>query len=142
MIDIVSTARALAERFHAGQSDKAGAPYIRHVERVAASVADLGVGHEAVALLHDVLEDTDATVLDLLRAGLDEHIVEAVLVLTKSPGEPNERYYARVRTNTLARNVKLADIADNDDPVRLAALDVATRDRLTAKYHKARAALA
>jgi len=139
---LVGTARRLAARHHAGQVDKAGAPYIRHLERVAGRVSDLGVGHEAVAFLHDVLEDTDATEADLLAAGLGEHIVEAVVALTKVRGESNADYYVRVRTNTLAWNVKLADVDDNADPDRLAALDAPTRDRLTAKYHRARTALA
>ncbi len=48
--DIVSRAKALAVRAHAGQVDKAGRLYIEHVARVAAAVSDDPVA-EAVAWL-------------------------------------------------------------------------------------------
>lgn len=56
--DIVSRAKDLAIRAHADQVDKAGRPYIEHVARVAAAVSDDPVA-EAVAWLHDVLEDCE-----------------------------------------------------------------------------------
>lgn len=56
--DVVERAKELAHRAHAGQVDKAGRPYIEHVARVAAAVADDPLA-EAVAWLHDVLEDCD-----------------------------------------------------------------------------------
>ena len=56
MNDLVERAKDLAHRAHAGQVDKAGRPYIEHVARVAARVAD-DPEAEAVAWLHDVLED-------------------------------------------------------------------------------------
>lgn len=141
MSDLVATAYRLAKHYHAGQVDKLGAPYLDHVLRVAGRVVRYGPAHTAVALLHDVLEDTPATEADLIAAGIDPHLVDAVVVLTKTGG-PNADYYARVRTHTLARVVKLADIADNADPARLALIpDPATRDRLTRKYATAVAAL-
>src|SRR4051794_36028950 len=44
----------IAEQAHAGQTDKAGEPYIEHLERVAASVD--GLDEKIVAYLHDLLE--------------------------------------------------------------------------------------
>lgn len=140
-LSVVDTAYRLAASYHAGQTDKLGEPYLDHLFRVADRVADLGPAHAAVALLHDILEDTAATEADLLAAGLDPALVEAVVVLTKTGGS-NADYYARVKRHTLARNVKLADVADNADPDRLNRIaDPATRDRLAAKYAKAHAAL-
>ncbi|WP_448615369.1 hypothetical protein [Modestobacter sp. URMC 112] len=46
-----------------------------------------------------------------------------------------------MRSDALARQVKLADIASNTDPARLAELDEPTRNRLTGKYRTALAAL-
>lgn len=51
MDDLVTRAKELAHRAHAGQVDKAGRPYIEHVARVAAAVAD-DPEAEAVAWLH------------------------------------------------------------------------------------------
>lgn len=141
---LVGKARKLAESAHAGQVDKAGRPYIEHPKRVAEAVADhptsAGLA-QAVAWLHDVVEDTDVTEIDLMAAAMPAEVVAAVLAITHRPNEPRAEYYARVRQNELARYVKLADVADNSDPVRLALLDDVTRQRLERKYVAARAAL-
>ena len=146
--DLVARARALATSAHAGQVDKAGAPYITHPERVAARVAGgtpTGTHDDAeavaVAWLHDVVEDTAVTAADLAAAGFPGTVVAAVLALTRAPGEDPDGYYARVAADPLALRVKRADIADNTDPARVAALDPATRERLAAKYAHALAVL-
>jgi (p)ppGpp synthase/HD superfamily hydrolase len=136
---LISKARKLAEHAHSGQLDKAGAPYLGHVRRVVDRV-DGGV-EKAVAWLHDVLEDTSFGELDLMRAGMPKEVIAAVLAITHRPHEPRVDYYARVKADRYALVVKLADVADNSDPARLAQLDDATRDRLVAKYAKARAIL-
>jgi hypothetical protein len=61
-----------------------------------------------------------------------------VEALTRGSGEAPDDYYARVAANPLAVKVKRADVADNADPERLARLDPALRERLTAKYDHAR----
>ncbi|MDX6230901.1 MAG: hypothetical protein QOI76_4291, partial [Frankiales bacterium] len=96
---------------------------------------------EAAAWLHDVLEDTRTTVTDLAAQGIPATVVAAVEALTRGNGEAPDDYYARVAANPLALKVKRADIADNADPERLAHLDPATRERLTAKYDHARVVL-
>lgn len=136
MSDLVATARDLAYRAHAGQVDKAGRPYIEHVARVAATVAD-DPEAEAVAWLHDVLEDcADEFKNELLNIRPDR-IFRAVHVLTRWRGHSAGWYYDRVRENPLALRVKLADIADNADEARLTLLDEATAARLRKKYAKA-----
>lgn len=137
--DLVSRARDLAHRAHAGQVDKAGRPYIEHVARVAAAVAD-DPEAEAVAWLHDVLEDCDARFCDELLHIRPVDVYYAVKALTR--WKFSERtYYRRIASNPLALRVKLADIADNADEGRLALLEPATAARLRRKYAKARAAL-
>jgi hypothetical protein len=69
-------------------------------------------------------------------------VVAAVDALTRRDDEPAEDYYRRVAADPVARVVKDADLADNADPDRLARLDTATRERLSAKYAHARETLA
>src|SRR5690606_11747524 len=94
----------------------------------------------ATAWLHDVVEDTPVTLADL-EESFPAEVTIAVDALTRRPGEDPADYYARVRAVPLALAVKLADLADNSDPQRLARLDAATRDRLIAKYARAQAEL-
>lgn len=125
-------ATALARRAHAGQTDKAGRPYIEHPLRVMHRLR--GEYEQMAAILHDVLEDTPITENDLRSAGCPETVVAAVRALTKHPGEPLEDSMARAGANPIACAVKRADIADNSDPARLALLDEATAQRLRHKY--------
>lgn len=137
---LVEASRTIATGAHAGQRDQAGRPYISHPARVAHRLND--DLSKATAWLHDVLEDTDVTTGDLRSAGVPEQVIGAVEALTHHRNESRDAYYARVRAaGDLAVRVKLADIDDNTDPERLALLDEATRERLTAKYAKARAAI-
>ena len=138
--DLVAAADRVAVAAHEGQVDKAHQPYVEHPRRVAAKVAHLGPDFEIVALLHDVVEDTPVT-LDVLAATFPGHIVDAVDAITHRAGETRDAYYARVAANPLAVAVKFADIADNTDPLRLAALPGATQARLEAKYAHARSRL-
>lgn len=137
---LVTVARHLAVRHHTGQVDKAGQPYIGHIERVADRVSHLESEVVAAAWLHDIIEDTPVTEADLAAAGIPAVVIEAVVLLTKTGG-PLDTYYARIRENPLSLAVKLADIADNADPDRQAQLDPEIRERLTRKYAKAVAAL-
>ena len=134
----VYIARAIATIAHRGQVDKAGAPYITHPERVVGHLHNPIAAEIAAAWLHDVLEDTDLTRDDLHAAGVDWSIIGTVEALTRTKGQAPEEYYETIRGSYRARRVKLADIADNTDPNRLALLDDATIARLTRKYAKAR----
>jgi (p)ppGpp synthase/HD superfamily hydrolase len=113
--------------------------YIDHPKRVAARVN--GDPEKAVAWLHDVLEDTDATGKELEELGLPLEVINAVVLLTRSSEVIPEDYYAAIRADQLALAVKLADIADNLNPARLAVLDTKTQERLRRKYHKGLTAL-
>lgn len=137
--DIVSRAKALAHRAHAGQVDKAGRPYIEHVARVAAAVSDEPAA-EAVAWLHDVLEDCDQAFIEEFW-GFPASVTKYVHYLTRVPGRSVDSYYSRISEHRIALRVKLADIADNSSEERLALLDEKTAARLRRKYAKAIAAL-
>ena len=106
------TAEAMARRCHQGQTDKAGAPCIEHVARVAAAA-----GKEArpAAWLHDVLEDTTTTSAELIEAGIDPRTVERVATLTRRANESYNDYITRVVSagDAAAIEVKIADIEDH-----------------------------
>ncbi|MBQ4855774.1 phosphohydrolase [Rhodanobacter sp. B2A1Ga4] len=134
----VSRAKALALKAHAHQVDKAGRPYTDHVARVAAAVAG-NYRAEAVAWLHDVLEDCPAYASEVNTFPVA--IVDAVRLLTRTRSTPTETYYDRIRTSPVALAVKRADLDDNADPDRLALLPEHIATRLSAKYQHARRAL-
>lgn len=67
--------------------------------------------------------------------------IDAIELLTRRDDQPSATYYQRIRDHPTAREVKLADLADNTDPDRLATLSDADRARLTQKYGGAYAAL-
>jgi len=144
-LELIDTSRALATAAHTGQVDKTGHPYITHPTRVAERTAILfpeaPAGVIAAALLHDVLEDTSTTAAGLADAGIPQSVIDAVDAVTKRDGEAVEQYFEWVRSNPWAVMVKTADIADNTDPVRVDELDAETRERLRAKYVRARALL-
>ena len=108
-------AHGIAEKAHRGQMDKQGDPYIWHVERVAAAVPDEA---KVVATLHDVVEDADVTLEELVAKGLGPVEAEAVALLTRDPAEEYADLIERIITapgesGRLARLVKEADIRDN-----------------------------
>jgi hypothetical protein len=136
------TARAIATAAHVGQVDKLGNDYIEHPARVAATFDRFSQSTEhCAAWLHDVLEDTTITAEDLLDAGVQREVLEAVLLLTRRNEVPTDLYYSRIREHPVARAVKLADIADNTAEWRIRQLDPDARVRLAEKYAKALAAL-
>lgn len=138
--DIVSRAKSLAHRAHAGQVDKAGRPYIEHVARVAEAVSD-DPEAEAVAWLHDVFEDCDKRFEDEVWIEFPSYVYWYVKTLTRHKAVPESEYYASIRWDRLTVRVKLADIADNSSEERLALLDEKKASRLRRKYAKAIAAL-
>ena len=130
---------ALAERLHAGQVDKSGKPYAGHLRRVVDGVRSSGArdAAQAAAALHDAVEDGHATPQDLAAAGVSADVLELVALLTKAPGQPYADYLDAIKADPDALAVKLADIADNSNPARLAMLAPDVADRLRIKYAKA-----
>ena len=119
---------ALAAKQHEGQVDKANSPYILHPLRVMLNVPT--IEHKIVAVLHDILEDTETTIEDLYQFGFQEHIIDAIVALTKKQGETRLEAAQRARQNPIARVVKLADINDNMDLSRIQSPTVKDFERL------------
>lgn len=104
-------AAQVAARAHQHQKRKDGTPYIAHPVRVA--IRCESKQSKIVALLHDVVEDTDVTFDDLRELGFTEEIVASVDSVTKRPGETYMAFIARSALDVHGSQVKLADIADN-----------------------------
>ncbi|MBM3603544.1 MAG: HD domain-containing protein [Alphaproteobacteria bacterium] len=119
---------------HRGQKDKAGQPYILHPLRVMAACTT--PQERIVAVLHDVVEDSDWTLDDLRREGLADELVDAVDAMTRREGESYSDFVDRAARHPIARTVKIADLRDNLDMSRLT--DPAGSDRQRAqKYQEA-----
>lgn len=114
----IEKAIALAAKKHAGQLDKGNQPYIFHPLRLMFKVNT--PEQQIVAVLHDILEDTDTTIVDLISLGFSQTIVDAIVSLTKKSEESRIDAAHRAVQNPIARVVKLADVADNMDLSRIA----------------------
>jgi len=105
--------------------------------------ADIEV--KLAALLHDVLEDTHFTRSQLSEMGYSDRTLNAVELVTQKSGD--ERSYAEkidgiiASGNRDAIQVKFADMSENTDPVRLAALRPEDRARFEKKYAVPKASL-
>ena len=111
--NLVDRAAELARVAHAGQFRRDGVtPYIRHPEAVASRVAGDPVA-EAVAWLHDVLEDTDLTLDDLREHQMPAEVIAGVVALTRKGDIGYERDLSRIKADPLARKVKVADMLSN-----------------------------
>jgi (p)ppGpp synthase/HD superfamily hydrolase len=134
----LSRAIEIAVAAHAGQVDKAGAPYVLHPLRVMLALAS----EEAriVGVLHDVVEDCPGWTLDRLRGeGFSDTVLTALRAVTKSGADGDYMaFVARAAANPIARQVKRADILDNLDVTRLPEITPRDAERL----NRYRAALA
>ena len=125
--DIVKEAKELAKKLHEGMTDKYGNPYFEHLERVADRVRDMEYNmvdetseinlYIAVAYLHDVIEDTDHLIGDLIDE-FGETVAEAVKLLTRDKEETYADYVVGIKNSVflegkIARVVKLADLFDH-----------------------------
>jgi (p)ppGpp synthase/HD superfamily hydrolase len=125
---------SITAQAHAGQRDKAGAPYILHPLRVMLKMTTDQA--RIVAVLHDLIEDTDWTIERLVREGFHGEILAALDCLTRREGEGYEAFIQRVRLNPLAVTVKIADLEDNMDGSRLKEVTEADEKRIS-KYKNA-----
>jgi (p)ppGpp synthase/HD superfamily hydrolase len=130
----IEDAIILAAEAHRGHLEKRGKPYITHPLRVMLKVES--PLEQMAAVLHDVVEDSDLTIEDLRQRGFPREVVDAVDCLTKREGEAYEHLIERAAGNAIARQVKLADLEDNMNVLRLPELT----EELCRKLRKYRAA--
>jgi (p)ppGpp synthase/HD superfamily hydrolase len=133
-VTLIEKSLHIALQAYSGKTDKAGRPYVLHPLRLMARMES--DDERAVALLHDVIEDSEFTAIPLREAGIPLRIVVAVQCLTRLDRESYEKFIQRVLTNKLAVKVKMADIEDNLNVLRLKTLGDNDLERVR-KYHAA-----
>ena len=119
---------------HKDQLDKSGLPYVFHPFHLAEQMKDETT--TVVALLHDVVEDTDITLNDIAKEGFGDEVVQALSLLTHEDEVQYMDYVAKIKDNPIAKTVKLADLAHNSDLSRLDVVDEKALKRRE-KYQKA-----
>ena len=111
--ELVKRSAELARAAHAGQFRRDGImPYIEHPKAVASRVAGDPIA-ESAAWLHDVLEDTEVSVENLREAKISEEVIACVQLLTNKGDAGYERYLSRIKSDPVARKVKVADMLAN-----------------------------
>ncbi|MBR2013391.1 MAG: GTP pyrophosphokinase [Clostridia bacterium] len=140
MIYTPKTKKALKLCFeaHKEQVDKSGIPYVFHPFHLAEQMQTEET--TVVALLHDLVEDTDYTIEDLTSMGFDKNITDAVALMTHASDVPYMDYVREIKNNPIAKAVKLADLKHNSDLTRLDVIDEKALSRRE-KYLKAIAIL-
>ena len=162
--ELTKKAINIAYKAHDGQFDKCGFPYICHTIHLAESIItalpvykDIIIPNDneeylknipnnkvneyltCVALLHDVVEDSNFTIEDLSNE-FPFIVTEAVDLLTHRPGVDYFNYIYKIKSNFLARSIKILDILHNKNKDREALIDE-DQDKKDARDEKYRKAL-
>lgn len=135
---LTNKAMKFAYDAHHGQVDCNGVPYIFHPYHLAEQMTDEIT--TCVALLHDVVEDTDVTIEEL-EAEFPKEVTDAVRLLTHDKSTDYFDYVRAIKTNPIAKTVKLADLSHNQDESRIAVPTDITNRKIKHwrdKYSKAR----
>jgi len=134
-----------ARELHVGQTDKAGKPYIQHIERVAAYHLHMfpraSLAEQDAAWLHDAMEDCGVTADDMRIRGYARETIDIVELVTRRPedGLTYAQWIERIAAsgNAGAMRVKIADLTDNMNPKRLAQLPPEKAASLSSRYARA-----
>ena len=132
--ELTNKAIKIAFEAHSGQLDRSGLPYVLHPIHVAEQMKDEDTC--VVALLHDVIEDTDMTLEDLRTYGFTEAQLEGVRLMTRLEDEDYFDYVRNLKDNPIARAVKIEDLKHNSDKARISVMTDDDQKRLE-KYKKA-----
>ena len=131
-------ALSLCFKAHKDQTDKSGMPYVFHPFHLAEQMKDEET--TIVALLHDLVEDTNYTIEDLTKMGFDSAVTDAIALMTHAEGVDYMDYVRAIKQNPIAKAVKRADLTHNSDLTRLDVVDEKALKRRE-KYQKALALL-
>ena len=131
--DLTKKALKISFNAHKDQKDKSGMPYVYHPFHLAEQMDD--EYSTCVALLHDVVEDTDIT-LDELSELFPKEVTDAIAMMTHDDSVPYLDYVREIKNNPIAAKVKLADLKHNSDLTRLDVVDDKALERVE-KYKKA-----
>ena len=132
--ELTKKALKLSFEAHKNQVDKSGMPYVYHPFHLAEQMESEET--VIVALLHDVVEDTDYTLDDIRSMGFPDSVVDALALMTHDKSVPYMDYVTRIKGNPIAKSVKLADLKHNSDLSRLDVIDEKAAARAK-KYQEA-----
>ena len=132
--NLTKKALKLCFESHKEQVDKSGMPYVFHPFHLAEQMTDEAT--TVVALLHDIVEDTDISFENLKMQGFSDEIIRALKLLTHDKSVSYMDYVAEIKKNRIATKVKLADLKHNSDLTRLSVVDEKALKRKE-KYEKA-----
>lgn len=124
---LTKKAMSLCFEAHKEQKDKSGLPYVFHPFYVAEQMET--EEETIVALLHDMVEDTDWSLEALAAEGFGEEVIRALALLTHEKNVNYKQYVRAIKQNPLAKAVKLADLRHNSDLSRLNVVDEKARKR-------------
>ena len=115
MINTKLTRKAMiiAYEAHKNQVDKSGVPYIYHPIHVA---EQMDTENECIIAL--LLEDTDVTFKQLEEV-FSKEIIDILKLLTREENIEYDEYIKRIKNNSIACKVKIADLTHNLDKTRL-----------------------
>lgn len=125
---MLEKALEIAKKAHEGQVDVGGAEYINHPIEVAKHCE--GKDAKIVALLHDVIEDSDVSLEDLKAHGFKDEIINALEIISNRSGISYDEYIQSIKDNDLAREVKIQDLIHNSDLSRLRVVRDKDRNRV------------
>ena len=125
----IEKALKIAYKAHENQFDKGGEPYINHPLHIAKMLN-----------LHDVMEDSNITKKDLIDFGFNENVINALSCLTRKRNEDYFSYINKIKSNILAKKIKILDLEHNLDIKRLSKITNKDLQRIE-KYKKALAIL-
>lgn len=132
----LGTAIAIAAQVHSDQLDKGGNAYILHPIRLMMRLRTDDEELMQIAILHDVVEDSeDWSLSELLTRGFSSRVVAALALLTHDKADSYQEYIKKIGTNADATRVKLEDLKDNSDLSRLKGVTQKDFDRVI-KYQK------
>lgn len=129
--ELTKKALKLSFEAHKNQVDKCGMPYVYHPFHLAEQMETEDA--VIVALLHDVVEDTDYTIDDIKEIGFSKRVIKALELMTHDKSVPYMDYVAKIKNDPIAKAVKIADLKHNSDLSRLDVVDDKARKR-AAKY--------
>lgn len=141
MVSMKEKAFELVEEIFKDKVDKGGNSYINHLTKVASKLKC--EKEKTIALLHDVIEDSDLSECDLLKMGYPKDVVDAVIILSRKDNETYSDFIKRIACskNLSAIKVKLADLEDNMDLNRISKPTEEDINRVEKRYKPAYATL-
>jgi len=135
--DLLYKTLELVLRVFDDKVDKGGLPYFNHLFKVYEGVSSYN--EKIIALLHDIVEDTNVTFDDLKSFGYNDEIIKPLTYLTKKKGEYYPDYIDRIISSNDIHtlNVKLSDLKHNMDITRIKNPSVNDYERISKRYEPA-----